>query len=345
MSRLPLQPIQGFLAAARAGNLSRAAESLNLTVSALSHQIRALEERLQQRLFERGPRGIRLTADGQRLFDAVAAPFDALEQALRPCCSRRDDVLSLSLLPSMASSWLVPRLPGFLAAHPQLEINLLSGIALVDFERDLGVDAAIRYGPGRWPGLTATHLFDDWIAPLASPALVAEHGGKQPQDLSRYPLLEDGAGRWPDWFARFGGEAPKRFVARLDDAETLHRAAAAGMGVAMGRMTLAKPLIDAGLLVVLSPMRMKSDYAHYLVFPKRSDDHAGLLAFRTWLLDQAQRYRDALDPVLEPPQVPASRRAGKPAKPDTPAKPAKRSAPAKSARSTPRAKPAQKRGR
>ncbi len=294
MSRVPLQPIQGFLAAARAGNLSRAAESLSLTVSALSHQIRALEDRLQQRLFERGPRGIRLTADGQRLFDAVAEPFDALERALRPCCSRRDEVLSLSLLPSMASSWLVPRLPGFLAAHPQLEINLLSGINLVDFEREANVDAAIRYGPGRWPGLTATHLFDEWIAPLASPKLVAEFGGRKPQDLSRYPLLEDDAGRWPDWFAHFGGDAPKRFVARLDDAETLHRAAAAGMGVAMGRMTLAKPLIDAGLLVVLSPRRLKSDYAHYLVHPRRSDDHAGLMAFRTWLLEQARRYRDAL---------------------------------------------------
>src|SRR5688572_18233329 len=151
MSRLPLQPIQGFLAAARARNLSRAADSLSLTVSALSHQIRALEQRLQQRLFERGPRGIRLTADGQRLFDAVAEPFDALERALRPGSSRRDDVLSLSLIPSMASSWLVPRLPSFLAAHPQLEINLQSNVALVDFERDTGVDAALRYGPGHWP--------------------------------------------------------------------------------------------------------------------------------------------------------------------------------------------------
>lgn len=341
MSRLPLQPVQGFITAARAGNLSRAAESLNLTVSALSHQIRALEERLQQRLFERGPRGIRLTADGQRLFDAVAAPFEALEQALRPCCSRRDEVLSLSLLPSMASSWLVPRLPGFLAAFPQLEINLLSSIALVDFERDVGVDAAIRYGPGHWPGLTATHLFDDWIAPLASPALVAEHGGKRPQDLSRYPLLEDDAGRWPDWFARFGGEPPKRFIARLDDAETLHRAAVAGMGVAMGRMTLAKPLIDAGLLVVLSPMRLKSDYAHYLVFPKRSDDHAGLLAFRRWLLDEAQRYRDALDPVV----APAARRTDKPGKPTKPPTRPRPSAPAKTARSAAQARPSPKRGR
>ena len=290
MSRLPLQPLQGFLLAARLGNLSRAAEALNLTVSALSHQVRSLEDRLQQTLFLRSPRGIRLTPDGQRLFDAVAGPFDEIERALRPCCTRRDQVLTLSLLPSMASSWLVPRLPGFLAAHPQLEINLQSGVDLVDFERDREVDAALRYGPGRWPGLEAMHLFDDWIAPLASPALVQSLGGDDPGDLSRYPLLDDDAGRWNDWFSRHGGQRPERFVARLDDAETLHRAAASGMGVALGRLTLAKPLVDAGLLVVLSPHRMKSDYAHYLVSPARSADHAGLVAFRDWLRDQAAEY-------------------------------------------------------
>lgn len=295
MSRLPLQPLQGFVTAARLGNLSRAAEALNLTTSALSHQMRGLEERLRQTLFVRGPRGIRLTPDGQRLFDAVAGPFEAIERALRPCCTRRDEVLTLSLLPSMASSWLVPRLPGFLAANPQLEINLRSGVALVDFERDHDVDAALRYGPGQWPGLEALHLFDDWIAPLASPSLVAEHGGDTPGDLSRYPLLDDDAGRWNDWFARFGGDRPARFAARLDDAETLHRAAASGMGVALGRLTLARPLVEAGLLVVLSPERMKAHYAHYLVSPPRSADHAGFLAFRDWLRAEAGAYAATLD--------------------------------------------------
>ncbi|GAB2663222.1 LysR substrate-binding domain-containing protein [Arenimonas aestuarii] len=294
MSRLPLQALQGFVTAARLGKLSLAAEALNLTVSALSHQVRGLEDRLQQRLFERGPRGIRLTADGQRLFDAVAGPLQSLEHALRPCAGRRDHVLTLSLLPSMASSWLVPRLPGFLAAHPQLEINLQSGIGLVDFQRDRDVDAAMRYGPGHWPGLEAMPLFEDWIAPLASPDLVRRLGGDTPGDLSRYPLLEDDAGRWPEWFNRFGGQRPPRFVARFDDAETLHRAAASGMGVALGRLTLAKPLVDAGLLVLLSKQRMKANYAHYLVHPPRSADHAGFLAFRDWLRGEAADYADHL---------------------------------------------------
>jgi len=301
MSRIPLHPLQGFLTAARLRNLSRAAESLHLTVSALSHQIRALEERLGQRLFARGPRGITLTADGERLHDAVAVHFDAIERALRPGTARRDDVLTLSLLPSLASSWLVPRLPQFLAKHPQLEINLQSSVELVDFGRDAAVDAALRYGAGHWPGLTAVHLFDDWITPVASPALIAAHRGPDKAfDLSRYPVLGDSGGRWVEWCAKFGGTAPTRYVAMFDDTETLHRAATAGMGVAMGRMTLARPLIEAGLLTTLSPHRLKSEFAHFLVYPARSDAHKGLAAFREWLRVQARQYAATNDAEAAP---------------------------------------------
>ena len=303
MSRIPLHPLQGFLVAARLRNLSRAADSLHLTVSALSHQIRALEERLGQRLFDRGPRGISLTADGERLHEAVAVHFDAIERALRPGVSRRDDVLTLSLLPSLASSWLVPRLPQFLARHPQLEINLQSTVTLVDFARDTTVDAALRYGLGQWPGTTAVHLFDDWITPVASPALIAAHGGRgKSHDLAHLPLLGDSGESWANWFTHFGGTTPSRFVAVFNDTETLHRAAAAGMGVALGRMTLARPLIEAGLLTALSPHRLKSEFAHYLVYPPRSDDHAGLAAFRDWLLAQARIYAATLDAKTASPQ-------------------------------------------
>lgn len=291
MSRLPLHPLQGFVLAARLGNLSRAADALHLSVSALSHQIRVLESRLGRRLFARGPRGIVLTAEGQRLHDAVAEPFAALERALRAHGPRRDDVLTLSLLSSFASSWLVPRLPAFLAAQPQLELNLQSGAALVDFGREADIDAALRYGPGGWPGLHADLLFEDWLTPVASPALLARLGGKPAlAEFGRMPLLDDRANRWRDWFARFGGTAPKRFVAAFDDAEALHRAAASGLGLAMGRLSLARPLLDAGLLVELSPQRIKSEYAHYLVYPPRSADHAGLQAFRAWLLAAAREY-------------------------------------------------------
>src|SRR5690606_8184857 len=121
MSRPPLHALQGFVAAARHGNLTRAAESLHLTVSALSHQIRALEERLGYPLLVRGARGVSATADGQRLLERIAPHLDAIAEALHPYAARHDHVLTISLLPSMASAWLLPRLGSFLAAHPAIE--------------------------------------------------------------------------------------------------------------------------------------------------------------------------------------------------------------------------------
>ncbi len=288
MSRPPLHALPGFVAAARIGNLSRAAESLHLTVSALSHQIRGLEERVGQRLFVRSARGVVLTGDGRQLYERVAGPFDALEQALRPFAVRRDDVLTISLMPSFASSWLLPRLPRFLAAQPQLEINLQSTSVLVDFGRDTGVDAALRYGPGEWPGVQALHLLDDWMTPTASPELIARLGMPTLQTLDRFPLLGAPGGRWSDWFGQFGGTPPARFVATFDDSDTLHRAASEGLGIALGRLTLARPLVEAGRLVLPFKARLKAEFAHYLVFPARTASHAGLLAFRDWLLHEAR---------------------------------------------------------
>lgn len=287
MSRPPLHALQGFLAAARSGNLSRAADALHLTVSALSHQIRGLEERLGARLFVRGARGVALTDAGRALFERVAPHFDAIEQALRPCRARRDDRLALTLLPSFASSWLVPRLPRFLAMHPQLELSLHSGIALVDFEREHHIDAGLRFGRGDWPGVEAVHLFDDAITPVASPDLIARLGRPTLATLGDFPLLGAPGGRWSEWFERHGGRAPARFVATFDDSENLHRAAAEGLGIGLGRMTLARPLIDAGRLVPLFAQRLTADHAHYLVVPPRSRDHAGLAAFRAWVVAEA----------------------------------------------------------
>ena len=303
MSRPPLHALQGFVAAARSGNLSRAADSLHLTVSALSHQIRGLEARLGQRLFVRNARGVALTDDGRDLFERVASHFDALDQALQPFRTRRDDVLTISLMPSFAASWLVPRLPRFLAAHPRLEINLQSSTALVDFDRELAIDAGLRFGRGQYPGLDTVHLLDDWVTPTASPALVERLSVPTLETLDRFPLLGAPGGRWSEWFAQFGGTVPKRFVATFDDSDTLHRAASEGLGVALGRLTLARPLVDAGRLVLPFAQRLKAEYAHYLVFPRRSATHAGLRAFREWLLAEA-----AIDAMDAGPRTPKARR-------------------------------------
>ncbi|MCF7223577.1 LysR substrate-binding domain-containing protein [Marilutibacter chinensis] len=298
MARPPLHALLGFAAAARAGNLTRAAESMHLTVSALSHQIRGLEERLGRRLFERNSRGVRLTGDGQHLMNRVAPHLDALEQALRPYGPRHDDMLTLSMTPSMASAWLVPRLGGFLAAHPQVQISLQSTAVAIDFEREREVDAALRIGRGHWPGLVSEHLFDEWVAPVASPELVARLGPARMAGLQDWPLLgepDDGNEQWLAWFAAHGGEPPVRYAAHFDDTEALLRAAASGVGVALGRLTRARLLIESGQLVRLSDERLRTQYAHYLVYPQRSADHAGLQAFRQWLLAEAEAYEVALE--------------------------------------------------
>lgn len=303
MSRPPLHALQGFVTAARLGNLSRAAETLNLTVSALSHQMRGLEERLGQPLLVRNSRGVSLTADGERLLERVAPHLDAISQALHPYAARHDDVLTVSSTASMASAWLVPRLGQFLAAHPQIEINLQSSSAVVDFARDTGVDAALRIGFGRWPGVTAEHLFDEWLVPMASPALVERMGTPTLRTLRDWPLLGDPDGQWNRWFAQHGIEPPARYVAYFDDSEAHHRAALDGVGVALGRLTRARLLLDSGQLAVLVPERMKTDYAHYLVYPPRAAQHKGLLAFRLWLHAEAAEHARHMELTIDPPLI------------------------------------------
>lgn len=306
MARPPLHALQGFVTAVRLGNLSRAAEAMNLTVSALSHQMRGLEQRLGYPLLRRHARGVSATLEGQRLVEKIAPHLDAIAQAFQPFAARREDVLTLSILPSMASAWLVPRLGDFLATHPNVEINLQSTERVIDFERELQFDAAIRVGRGDWNGVHAEPLFDDWLVPMASPALVKRMGRKRP--LPEWPLLGDPDGQWERWFALAGLAPPARYVAMLDDSESHHRAAVAGVGVALGRMTRARLLVDSGQLVVLSPHRLKTAWSHYLVHPPRSETHKGFVAFRDWLRGQAREHAARLEAIAAPARAARSRR-------------------------------------
>src|SRR5262249_39623968 len=133
-----------------------------------------------------------------------------------------------------------------------------------------------------------------WLTPVASPSLLA--GRKRPKldDLADWPLLcpED---PWPHWFEKFGGAAPKRFVASFSDSETRQRAAVEGIGIALGRMTMVRPLIESGMLIALFPERLRARYAHYLVYPQRAREHAAFRVFREWLLEEATTFRETTD--------------------------------------------------
>jgi LysR family glycine cleavage system transcriptional activator len=228
--------------------------------------------------------------EGQRLLDRVGPHLDAINEVFQRYAARAEHVLTISAVPSMASAWLVPRLGHFVAAHPQIEINLQSSERLVDFDRQLQFDAALRVGGGQWAGLVVERLFDEWLVPMASPALIARMGGIDRAPLAQWPLLGDPDGAWAAWFALIGQSPPSRFVAVLDDSEAHHRAALDGVGVALGRLTRARLLLDSGQLVALSEQRLKTAWPHWLVYPQRSARHRGFLAFREWLHAQASEH-------------------------------------------------------
>jgi|SRR5690625_426613 len=295
MSRISLDLLDAFVNVARQGNLTRAAESMHVTVSALSHRMRQLEERLDTRVFTRGPRGVSLTVAGQRLFDATKGPVADIDRALRDFCTHAGDrMLTISAVPLLASGWLVPRLPGFVARHPQVNLNLQSSESVVDFERE-PVDAALRLGRGGWKSVHSEHLLDEWISPVASPALLKRIGGPRHSVMTRAPLLGDPSDQWRRWFEHYGGQPPASFVAGFDNSEILLHAAAQGLGVALGRRLLARPLIETGRLVPLSRRRMKAGFGYYLVYPERSRTHRGFREFRDWLYAQLDK---------EPPRFP-----------------------------------------
>lgn len=305
MSKVPLHALPGFVAAARARNLSRAAASLHVTVSALSHQMRGLEELLGHRLFHRGPRGLSLTPAGERLFGQVAPHLDAISAALTPQPARNPDALTVSVMPSVASSWLIPRLPAFTAQHPAIELNLQSTSDVVDFDRE-DVDVAIRFGPGGWPELRTHLLFEEWVIPVCSPELLRRFPRAARGDFDGVPMLRDLGERWHAWFERFGGSPPARWVAAFDDTDALQRAAMESMGVALGRLTMARPLLESGRLVALTGNRLPDRYSHYLVYPPRSENHPALVAFRAWILGVAASEKPD---VARPPKTSGSRRA------------------------------------
>lgn len=291
MSGIPLMQLQRFVTVARLGNFTRAAEQSHQTVSALSHQIRQLEVRLDRRLFERGPRGVTLTAEGRALLESVAGHFDGIEQAVNSYRRRRDEVLTLSGVPGLVTGWLLPRLPRLVAMHPELELNLQSSNDLVDFERD-PVDAGIRYGRGHWPGAVSERLFGEYYVPIASPALIERLGPLDPDDIASWPLLGDPAGRWQEWFDAHGGVAPVRYVARFDTSEALQRAALEGVGVAVGRMGMALPLIATGQLVTIGSRSVQARDSYWLAYSPRLREHPGLVKFRDWLHAEAAAYRE-----------------------------------------------------
>src|SRR6202161_4219225 len=199
--RLPsVNGLAAFEAAARHLSFTIAASELNVTQTAISHQIRRLEEELGIRLFVRKNRALALTPEARDYLPGIRAAFDDLRLATDRLLRKENDrVLTVSTLASLAAKWLLPRLTAFQEAHPGLDVRITTSTALVDF-RDGDVDAAIRYGRGHWPGMRADWLTADELFPVCSPALLTGNKPlRSPQDLADHTLLHTSGIYDDDW--------------------------------------------------------------------------------------------------------------------------------------------------
>lgn len=300
MRRLPpLNALRAFEAAARLGSMKGAAEELAVTPGAVSQQIALLEDRVGTNLFHRLRRSLELTEAGRVYYSPLRAAFRQIEDVTqRVTAMSQAPVLTVSAPPAFAASWLVPRLGDFQANHPEIDLRILTGRALADFETD-AVDVAIRHGLGRWKGLRADRIAAVRLIAVCSKRLL--RGRSRParaEDLASLPLLHDAARRdWPLWFqAHKVQPIPKEALSgpSFDDQMLLIEAAVSGQGVALVTEVVAKRELARRALVRAIDLAWPHEFAYWLVYPAANADQPKITAFRQWLLAQSRGLQQAL---------------------------------------------------
>ncbi|MGV3344727.1 transcriptional regulator GcvA [Enterobacteriaceae bacterium LUAb1] len=286
----PLNALRVFDAAARHLSFTRAAEELCVTQAAVSHQIKSLEDFLGLRLFQRRNRSLLLTEDGQNYFFDIKAIFISLSDATRKLQSRSTrGALTVSLLPSFAIQWLVPRLASFNAAYPDIDVRIQS---MDRDEKTLtdNIDVAIFYGRGDWPGLRVEKLYAEYLLPVCSPQLLTgEHPLKSPEHLINHTLLHDASQcEWQLYIRQLGLRHINAQQGPIfSHSAMVLQAAIYGQGVALANNVMAKSDIDAGRLVCPFNDVLVSQNAFYLVCHDSQAELGKIAAFRQWILTKA----------------------------------------------------------
>ncbi|MBI1364393.1 MAG: transcriptional regulator GcvA [Alphaproteobacteria bacterium] len=297
MKRLPpLNSLRVFEAAARHLSFTKAADELHVTPGAVSQQIKALEDFIGAPVFRRQKRSLLLTDEAQASLPVLREGFERLAEAARLLSARHDSgKLTVSVAPSLAAKWLVPRLDRFREAHPEIDVWVSACMDIVDFAVD-DVDLAIRYGPGGYRGLVVEHLMSEMIVPVCSPRLMlGEHPLRTPGDLAHHVLLHDGSPdkdescpTWPMWLKAAGvtgvdgARGPK-----FNQSSLVIEAAVAGKGVALAKSQLALADLEAARLVIPFDMSSPSAFAYYIVHPETRAASPAVKAFKEWLHNEA----------------------------------------------------------
>jgi LysR family glycine cleavage system transcriptional activator len=289
----PLASLRSFEAAARLLSFSGAARELFVTPTAVSHQIRSLEQWLGVKLFERTTRSVRLTSSGRRYQPAVQAAFEQLESATQSIAAETGaQVVCITTTTSFASKWLIPRLASFKALYPDIDVRISTRTESVDLARE-GLDLGIRYGAGTWPGLVSERLQSARVFPVCSPELMSGPVRlSTPSDLANHTLLHVSTmpDDWRVWLTAVGaaevdpvgGMTFELWLAAL-------QAATDGLGVALGQDTLIQNDLAAGRLVAPFDIDLPAEFAYYVVTPERALRSPAAEHFRDWLLEQRQR--------------------------------------------------------
>lgn len=286
MHRIPLAMLPAFRAAARHQNLRLAAEELHLTPSAVSQQIRAFEQQLGLVLFERQGRRLKLNGAGRHLLQAADRALDALdeavESALRHTAAQAESI-RLTVLPSLAQRWLVPRLVHWQQQHPEFTIELHTSQSLVDLRRD-GFHAAIRVGLGPWRGLSGKRIMDCPLIAVAAPERARGLRFGDHRAISQQPLLGSND-KWRRFLRSCGCRLEGRTVAEFNDAGLMLQAAEHDLGVALVREVLAADALAEGRLVRLSDhaLDLPDDQGYWFVHLPELAAWPPLVAFRAWL--------------------------------------------------------------
>ena len=293
----PLNALRAFEATARHLSFKNAAEELFVTPAALSHQIKALEERFGQPLFVRKMRSIALTAAGEALYPGLRLAFAQMRQSVELLTRLPgDNVLVVSASPGFTSKWLAPRLWRFMQAHPEVETRVSASVGLANFTTD-GVDIAIRNSRRPTNGLWARPLLPISLLPVVSPVLAAAHGLSTPADLAKVPLIHDemlgavtGTPRWPDWFAAVGLPAPHGGTnLRFTSPDHALDAAVEGAGALLAHYVLAHDDLRTGRLMSPFGPRLFTPNAFRLVAPEEHLKRPKVKAFVDWIVAEADR--------------------------------------------------------
>lgn len=284
----PFSSLRAFEAAARLGSFTLAAGELHMTQAAVSYQVKQLEDHLGAPLFVRLPRGVALTPLGQELSGTATAAFNQLREGFARAQGRSEHLLVISALPTMAASWLAPRLGTFQLQHPELAVRMDTSVDTVDLL--LQADVAIRTGHGDWPGLEARRLFPNVFTPLCSPAFGRAHRLRSPKQLLQLPRLGRPAW-WALWLHEAGvatDDAPAAVGVEFGTQQMDVASALSGHGIAIASPLLFAAELASGRLVQPFNTVATDGKHHWLVYASSRRRLKKVQAFEAWVLQQAE---------------------------------------------------------